>query len=86
MDQSLQSVLLIACVGVVPFSAVIALGVSLKVIQRSVIKSVIRILVSISTMRSERKVRGKVMKFCWKLALCVVLWRLLRPDGTLHFG
>eukprot|EP00971_Amphidinium_carterae_P183133 3634168-Amphidinium_carterae.2 len=30
MDQSVQSVLLIACMGVVPFSAVIALGVSQK--------------------------------------------------------
>eukprot|EP00971_Amphidinium_carterae_P021481 423625-Amphidinium_carterae.1 len=42
MDQSVQSMLLIACVGVVALSAVIVLGVSQKVIQRSVIKSVIR--------------------------------------------
>eukprot|EP00971_Amphidinium_carterae_P024982 493338-Amphidinium_carterae.1 len=63
--QSVQSVLITVGLGVIPLSAFTALGFSQKVMQSGVIKSVIRMVIKVSTMRNWREVstmmnQGKV--------------------------
>eukprot|EP00971_Amphidinium_carterae_P109477 2167767-Amphidinium_carterae.1 len=62
MDQSVQSVSVVLAItlGVIPLSAAVSIALSQKVMSEigQTVKSVIKLVIGITTMRNQRKVRS----------------------------